>query len=465
MSVVGPMMPAMAKSFRPWELEARWLFPPTVLEFVPENHAAHFVRDLIREEIDLEPILSTYTEERGFPPYHPALMTALLFYAYTQGIYSSRRIERACAERVDFMAVTGMAKPDHATIATFRKRHHVALRGLYVQVLQLCQEAGLAKLGHVSLDGTKVKANASKHKAMSYERMVENEAKLETEVGDWLRRHESTDRDEDDQHGGKRGDELPDWVASKERKLKNIRAAKARIEQQAKELAERLAAERAAKEAELGKQLKRAGPKALDGIPQPDAQSNFTDPQSRIMKTRDGYEQAYNAQLAVDADTQVVVACDVVAKQNDVDELEPALDQIEANLGRAPAELSADSAYGSEANLELLGDRGVRGYVAVARQRHGATAGIDPALDPTTRPQAAAMQARLRRGGFESRYRLRKQTVEPVVGQIKEARGFRRFFLRGLELVRSEWALVCAAHNALKLFKARMAAGPALGLA
>lgn len=450
-------MPGMAKAFRPWELTTQWLFPPSVLDLVPGNHVAHFVRDLVREEIDLGPILRTYVEERGYPPYHPALMTALLLFAYTQGIYSSRKIERACVERLDFMAVTAMEKPDHCTIAKFRRRHHKALAGLFVNVLRLCQEAGLAKLGHVSIDGTKVKANASKHKAMSYERMVEVEKKLEAEVNGWLEKHESTDQDEDEKHGGKRGDELPDWVANRQARLETVRAAKARVEQQAKELAEKLAEERAAKEAELGRPLQRKGPKALDGVPDPKAQSNFTDPESRIMKARDGYEQAYNCQLTVDAESHVVVACDVVTKQNDCDELVPALEQIEANLGMLPSELSADSAYGSEANLVHLEDRGVTGYVATGRQRHGTASATDSTkIDPSLRPAAARMQARLRRGGYQSRYRLRKQTVEPVIGQAKEARGFRRFFLRGLELVTSEWALVLTAHNLLKLAKTRL---------
>jgi transposase len=238
----------MAKSFRSWELETTWLFPPSVLELVPPEHLAHFVREVVHEEIDLTPILATYTEERGQPPYHPALMTALLLYAYTQGIYSSRRIEKACIERLDFMAVTAMAKPDHSTVAEFRRRHRKALAGLFVEVLQLCREAGLVSLGHVALDGTKVKANASKHKAMSYGRMKEVEPKLVAEVEEWLRKAEQADDEDDDQHGkGRRGGELPDWVANRQRRLEKIREAKQRLEEQAKadaQLAKAVIAER-----------------------------------------------------------------------------------------------------------------------------------------------------------------------------------------------------------------------------
>lgn len=455
----------MAKSFRPWELETTWLFPPSVLDLVPTDHLAHFVREVVREEIDLTPVLSTYTEERGQPPYHPALMTALLLYAYTQGIYSSRRIEKACVERLDFMAVTAMAKPDHSTIAEFRRRHRKALAGLFVEVLQLCREAGLVSLGHVALDGTKVKANASKHKAMSYGRMKEVEPKLVAEVEEWLRKAEQADDEDDDEHGkGRRGGELPDWVANRQRRLEKIREAKKRLEEQASAEAKRAKEEIALRRKRGDSYSGALGKRAL-GVPEEKTQTNFTDPESRIMKTGDGFVQAYNCQLGVDADSHVIVAQRVIARQNDVDQLVPLLDEIAANAG-TPREISADAGYCSEANLEAIDVRGIRGYVATGRQTHG-TASATSNEAWSTRPNAALMRERLRRGGFQSRYRLRKKTVEPVIGQIKEARGFRRFLTRGLEAVAGEWSLIATAHNLLKLAAARLAsvAPPQVALA
>jgi transposase len=456
LAVGGLTDDAAMKVFRPWELHTTWLFPPSVLELVPPEHLAHFVREVVREEIDLTPIMATYTEERGQPPYHPALMTALLLYAYTQGLYSSRRIEKACVERLDFMAVTGMAKPDHSTIAEFRRRHRKALAGLFVEVLQLCREAGLVSLGHVSLDGTKVKANASKHKAMSYGRMKEVEPKLVAEVEEWLRKAEQADDEDDDEHGkGRRGGELPDWVANRQRRLEMIREAKKRLEDQAKAEAKRAKEEIALRRKRGDSYSGALGKRAL-GVPEEKTQTNFTDPESRIMKTGDGFVQAYNCQLAVDAESHVIVAQRVIARQNDCDQLVPLLDEIEANVG-TPREISADAGYCSEANLDAIEARGIRGYVATGRQAHG-TASATSNEAWSKRPNAALMRARLKRGGFQSRYRLRKKTVEPVIGQIKEARGFRRFLTRGLEAVAGEWSLIALAHNLLKLAAARLAA-------
>lgn len=445
----------MAKAFRPWDLQTTWLFPPSVLEFVPANHLAHFVRDVVREEIDLSPILAVYVEERGQPPYHPALMTALLLYAYTQGVYSSRRIEKACVERLDFFAVTAMAKPDHSTIAEFRRRHRPALKDLFVEVLLLCREAGLVSLGHVALDGTKVKANASKHKAMSYGRMKEVEPKLTAEVEEFFQKAEQADSDDDDEHGsGRKGDELPAWVANRLGRREKIREAIKRIEDQAKVEAKR-AKEEIAVARKAGLKPSGAALKRARGKPEPKAQSNFTDPESRIMKTGDGFVQAYNCQLAVDAESHVIVAQQVSAHGADSRQLVPLLDAITANAG-TPREVSADAGYCSEANLEAIEERGIRGYVATGRQTHGsASATSNEAW--SSRPNARIMRQRLRHGGFQSRYRLRKKTVEPVIGQIKEARGFRRFLTRGLEAVAGEWSLIATAHNLLKLAASRLA--------
>ena len=441
----------MEKRYRDWEVGQGLLLAPSVSEFVPEGHPAYFVRDLVRDELDLSEIYRQYGERRGQPPYPPRMMVSLLLYGYCRGVYSSRKLECACEERVDFMAVTARAIPDHSTIAEFRKRHRDALAGLFVQVLQLCREAGLARLGHVALDGTKVKANASKHKAMSYKRMCEEEPKLALEVEGWLNKADRVDAEEDEEHGpDRRGDELPEWVSNKQERLRKIREAKARLEVQAKERAKEVAEERVAKVKAEGKLMTGPKPKALSGVPEDKAQVNFTDPESRIMKSKDGFEQAYNCQAAVDASSQVIVAQGVVAKPNDSDELLPMLDQIEESTGAQPDEVSADCGYCSEENLQGLEERGVRGYVATGRQKHGMRSATSRE-EARQGPQARRMRARLKRGGFRSRYRLRKQTVEPVFGQIKEARGFRTFLLRGLRNVAVEWALLCTAHNILKL--------------
>jgi transposase len=293
----------MTKTFRPWSTEQRWLLPPSVQELVPPEHVAHFVRELVREQLDLETIFAVYDEERGAPPFHPTMMTALLLYAYTQGVYSSRKIARACEQRVDFMAVTALQRPDFRTVNEFRGRHLVSLQGLFKQVLRLCQKAGLVKLGHVALDGTKVAANASKRKAMSYERMLKREVELAAEVARWFAKADAADTSEDAEHGAdRRGDELPAWVVSKQKRLDKLREAKAALEAEA-------AASAAKKDDEPdGSSGRGGGGGEPPQKPKAKAQRNFTDPQSRILKTGDGFVQGYNAQLAVDGEHQVIVA-------------------------------------------------------------------------------------------------------------------------------------------------------------
>jgi transposase len=427
----------MAKTYRAWEIEQRWLLPPSVLELVPREHPAHFIRELVRQDLDLASILDTYREERGQPPYHPVMMTALLLYAYSQGVHSSRQMAKACVERVDFMAVTARCEPDFRTISDFRKRHLRALQELFVQVLALCSQAGLVRLGHVALDGTKIAANASRHKAMSYGRMCSEEPRLAAEVKAWLDKAASTDDAEDEQYGkDRRGDELPDWVADKQKRVEKIREAKAALERQAKEAA--------AEAEEQGEHKKSDTPDAK-------AQRNFTDPESRMMYSHGRFEQAYNCQAAVDAESQIIVAREVVAEQSDMQQLRPLVEQIKSNTGRQAAELSADNGYCSEANLKELSRRHIRGYVATGRQLHRKTFADSPPPRAWGSAIVQAMRRRLRRGGWRSRYRLRKVTVEPVFGQIKGAKRFRQFLLRGLERVKAEWSLVCTGHNLRKL--------------
>ena len=448
----------MSKVFRPWDVNQPLLLPPSVQELVRPGHVAHFVRELVREQLDLSAIMEQYSEERGYPPYHPAMMTALLLYAYSQGVYSSRRIARACEQRVDFMAVTARQTPDFRTISEFRKRHLKALGALFGQVLVLCQKVGLAKLGHVALDGTKMRANASKHKAMSYGRMKQREPELAAEVDKWFAEAAARDAAEDDELGEEhRGDELPKWVVNKQRRLKKMREAMAALEAEAQQAAEAREAAQEDSEApsEGGSESSKgssAGGKAKppSKAPPDKAQRNFTDPDSRIMKSSQGFEQCYNGQAAVDADSQVIVAEGLTNAGNDKQQLAPMVDEIQKQTGRVPRELSADSGYCSEQNLEELDERRIRSYIATGRQKHGqaSATGRDGKRGG---PRVQAMATRLRRGGRRSRYRLRKQTVEPVFGQIKAARGFRQFLLRGLEKVEHEWRLICTAHNLLKL--------------
>jgi transposase len=460
----------MGKTYRPWDVDQAMLLPPSVRELVPAGHLAHFVRDLVRDQLDLSAILDTYSEERGYPPYHPAMMTALLLYSYCQGVYSSRRMALACEQRVDFMAVTALQKPDFRTISDFRKRHLKALGALFSQVLLLCEQAGLVKLGHVALDGTKIKANASKHKAMSYGRMKKRAAELAVEVQEWLEQADATDAAEDEALGKqRRGDELPDWVKSKQARLAKMREAMAALEAEAAAEARADAAQALAVADEQapceppGDDDDRSGGNAAtdqESLPPPatkappdKAQRNFTDPESRIMKTPDGFEQAYNAQAVVDAGSQVIVAESLTNAGNDKQQVVPLAAEIEGNLGRVPKELSADSGYCSEANIEELDRLGIRGYLATGRQKHGTTSATGKGASRAD-SRVAGMSRRLRQGGHRSRYRLRKQTVEPVFGQIKAARGFRQFHLRGLDNVAEEWRLVCTAHNLLKLAQA-----------
>jgi transposase len=420
----------MAKTFREWTPEQNLMFPPSPLDLVEKDELAHFIRALVLEQLDLREILSQYEEERGYPPFHPAMMTAVLLYGYCQGIYSSRRTARACRQRVDFMVLTSMQKPfpDDQSIPG---RHLKTLGALFGQVLRLCQKAGLVKLGHVAVDGTRMPANASKRKSMTYERMKKAEEELKAEVDRWFAEADRIDQEEDALYGSdKSGDELPDWVSDKQERLKRIQQAKAELEAEAKA------------EAEQGSNPEKTRhEKKPTGKPKETARYNFTDPESRLMKTSEGFIQGYNGQAAVDSKTQVIVAQTLTTSSNDMQQMIPLLGQIRSNLGRQAKEVSADSGYCSERNLKALIQRHIRGYIATDRQRK--VRNVDRWVQ--------RMRRRLAQGARRSRYRLRKQIVEPVFGQIKDARGFRRFLLRGKDKVAGEWSLICTAHNLLKL--------------
>jgi transposase len=421
-------------------------------------------------ELDLSAIYTSYQEKdgRGQAAYAPEMMVRLLLYGYARGVYSSRKIQTRTFEDVAFRYLSGDQHPDHATIAEFRKRHLEALSGLFTQALLLCSEAGLVKLGHVSIDGTKIKANASKHKAMSYKHMNETEARLKQEIDGLLAAAEKTDAEEDAQYGKDRhGDELPEELSRRQSRLKKIREAKLALEQAAKEQAERKRedaeqklAERAEEEQRTGKKKRGRKPEPCDpeqAKPDETAQRNFTDPESRIMPdsaNKGSFVQGYNAQIAVDSASQVIVAAEVTQETNDKKQLLPMIALIAANLERKPEKVSADTGYFSEANVTDEQVKDVDLYVATGRDMHGVAVEMSSGPPPPGASPKEAMREKLRTEAGRTVYKMRKAIVEPVFGQIKEQRGFRRFSLRGQQNVRREWRLVCAVSNLLKLFRA-----------
>jgi transposase len=452
----------MTKTFRPYSLDQQLLLPPDMRSWLPEGDLALFVSDVV-DELDLSAISAAYEtgDGRGQPPYHPALMVKLLVYGYCIGTVSSRKLERATYRDVAFRVVTGDQQPDHDSIAEFRRRHLEARAQLFVQVLRLCQRAGLVTLGHVALDGTKLKANASKHKAMSYARMEETERRLEGEVRTLLAQAERVDAAEDAQYGpGRQGDELPAELARRESRLAKIRAAKAALQAEAQaraaEAADAARAKLAAREQREGRAKGKPAtvPDPAQAQPAPTAQRNFTDPESRLMvdgATKE-FVQGYNAQAAVDSQAQVIVACEVTQAAGDVEQFVPMLEQVIGNVGQRPAQVTADAGYFSEANLTAPTCAGIACYVPPDRQPHrGATA----AGRNRRGPFSEAMREKLQTAVGRAVYARRKTIPEPVFGQIKQARGFRRFWLRGLGKVRGEWALICLTHNLLKLFRAQ----------
>jgi transposase len=447
----------MSKTYRPYKPEQLLLLPPSVKDWLPAGHLAHFVSDII-DSINLTAITCVYEkEERGYPPYHPVMMTKVLVYAYCSGAASSRKIARRLLEDVAFRMLAAGNTPDFRTISDFRKTHLKALVGLFVQVLRMCQKAGLVKLGHIALDGTKIKANASKHKAMSYERMNKEEAKLKAEVEGLLRQAQETDELEDAEYGiDKRGDELPVELAFRESRLKKIQEAKEALEREALEEAETKKRE----EQVLEKERRWADSKTKDSVPTPEpkAQKNFTDPESRIMPSsgdKRSFIQGYNCQAAVDDKEQIIVAADVTQQTNDKKQAEPMLEQVIINTGAAPKKASMDSGYFSKENVIKAEKIGTEVFMPPDRQEHGKTI---PAAPRGRIPGSLSIADRMRRKLQTKRgrniYAKRKETVEPVFGQIKQGRGFRQFLLRGKDKVRSEWLLICMTHNLLKLWRA-----------
>jgi len=447
------------KEYRPYHPRQVLILPPSLQEWLPEGHLAYFIDDLV-EHFDLQAIEEPYEDElRGGPPYHPGMMVKLLLYAYCTGIYSSRRIATHVQEDVAFRVLAAGNTPDFRTINEFRRRHLEALSGLFRQVLELAQQAGLVPLKHVALDGTKIRANASKHKAMSYDRLCNEESRLAEAVAEMFRRADAIDAAEDAEYGpDRRGDELPEELRHRESRLRKIREAKAALEANAKAKAERQRAEQAANAAQAAAAGRKPRPaKPPRETPEERMQYNFTDPESHIMKNADGaFVQAYNAQVAVDAAHQIIVAADVTAQPADAPQLVPMATAIAENTGQAPARLSADAGYFSEANVTAEQIQAIDLYIAIGKVKHGTP--VPPA--PRGRIPAALsvkerMQRKLRTKAGHAVYRLRKAIVEPAIGQIKGARGFTRFLLRGHVKARGEWSLVTTAHNLCRLFAAR----------
>jgi transposase len=429
-------MRAMAKTYRPYVPEQDLLLPPSLREWLPEGHLAYFVSDLI-DQLDVSAITKVYEdEERGYPPYHPVMLTKVLVYAYCVGVCSSRRIQRRLLEDVPFRVLAAGNTPDFRTIADFRKTHLVALNGFFEQVLRLARELGAPRMGRVALDGSKVKANASKHKAMSYDRMRGKQQQLRAEVKELLAQADATDAAEDAEYGADRhGDELPAELQRRETRLQRIREAKRALEARAKAAAAA------------------TGQPEDSAKPDPKAQYNFTDPESRIMKGPDGFVQAYNVQIAVD-ELQLIVGQAVTQETNDKKQLLPMITTIAQQAGDRPSQLLADAGYCSDANIAALDATLIDAYISTRKAKHGERPGPCP-RGPL--PQTATLVERMSRKRHTKAgaavYAARKGIVEPVFGQIKQARGFRQFLLRGFAKVQGEWSLVCTTHNILKLYR------------
>ena len=456
-------------------------------DWVPEGHLARFVAD-VTDQLDLSEILAVYQRKdgRGMAAYHPAMMVRMLLYGYCRGTVSSRKIERATYEDVAFRYLAADQHPDHDTIADFRQTHLQSLAGLFTQALRLCDKAGLIKLGHVAIDGTKLKANASKHKAMSYERMEEKEKQLREEVDKLLQQAAQADAEVDVKYGkGKRGDELPAELARRESRLKKIAEAKEALEQEARE---RAVAEKALVEAKLeerrrqeearGKKFGGRPPQVPDpeqAKPDPKAQRNFTDPESRIMLdgATKSFIQAYNVQAAVDSQEQIIVAAALTQEANDKKQLVPMLEQVEQNMGRKPEQTTADTGYFSEAAVTDPKAEGTELLVPPERQKRkgpgeplqinvDSEAAAQPVVEDKEQAQmpapsvAETMREKLKTTAGHAIYKMRKAVVEPVFGQIKERRGLRGFLMRGREKVAAEWQIICLTHNLLKLFGAKL---------
>ena len=423
------------------------LFPPSPRDWLPEGHLAFFIADTVAA-LNLKAFYGPYEGDgRRNQPFDPQMMVSVLLYAYATGTFSSRRIARKLEEDVAYRVLAAGNFPAHRTIAEFRQQHLTAFEALFVQVVQIASEAGVVHLGALAVDGSKVKANASKHKAMSYGRMCEEETRLREQIAALTAQAEASDAAEDAAHGADvRGDELPAELQRREERLAKIAAAKARLE------ARQADADRQKGRTPDDRRKSRRRPFARDfGVPPDDAQDNFTDPESRIMKTSSGFDQCYNGQLAVDEASQMIVATGLTNCAADNAELLPLIDQAQATLVALPPEVLAAAGYRGEATFQTLETRQITAYISLGREDQVATP-PNPAHVATQR-----MADRLKSEEGRVRYRRRKAIVEPVIGWIKEVLGFRRFSLRGEAHARGEWNLLCLAANLKRFHRIQVA--------
>ena len=444
----------MNKTYREWSPDQAYMFPPSPRDWLPEDDLVYFIVETVAT-LDLFPIFAHYERDlRGQPPFHPRMMVALLLYCYATGTRSSRKIMRRCQTDVACRVIVGEDVPDFRTISDFRKTHLARLEGLFLQVLKLCAVAGLTRVGTIALDGTKIKANASRHKAMSYDRMKEEEKRLAEEIARLMAEAEATDAAEDQTHGqDHRGDELPDELKRRTDRLAKIQAAKAVLEERARIEAEEEATRREAE----GKQPPAKPP--AEAVPEPKDQINFTDPQSRIMKTSNkGWDQCGNAQ-AVANENQIILSADVTEQPNDKRQVVPMVDQALENLKAAGVKQAVgaavmDTGYYSEANTKALEERALDPYIATERLKHNQEIPPVPrGRIPKDYTAQQRMARKLRTVKGRATYAKRKGIIEPIFGQLKQVLGFRQFSLRGLASMRGEWRLICAVHNLLKLWR------------
>ncbi|WP_448511063.1 IS1182 family transposase [Mycolicibacterium thermoresistibile] len=449
----------MGKTFRTFAPDQGLLLPPSLDDWLPDEHLVRFIADLVDEHLDLSRIHAAYTEGRGGPPYDPRLMVRILLYGYTTGVRSSRKLEAACIDVVAFRWLAAGSAPDYRAIARFRKRHLSALGHLFVQALALCQAAGMVSLGQVALDGTKVRANASKRKAMSYARMTEKEKLLAAEVSALLLEAERIDKAEDKAFGkNRRGDELPEELRRRETRLAKIGEAKAALEAEAAEAARERAEARAKDRGDDDDTAAGKGAEAAAvAAPKPKAQRNFTDPDSKIMLTGDGaFHQCYNAQAVVDSDHQVIVATEVGTNASDVGTLMPMTEQTLTNTGQVPDQMLADAGYCSAGNLDRATDfaaqHGTEFFIATGRRRRDDPPPVAPrgrVPNDATDKQRMARKLATKKG--HAVYARRKAIVEPVFGQMSTLQNAKQLLLRGLDQARGEWLLLTACHNLRKL--------------
>ncbi|MGP9838284.1 IS1182 family transposase [Arthrobacter sp. 179] len=446
------------KRFKAFEPNAVMLVPPSLDEWLPANHLARFIAELVDHELDLDRFYDSYRNAKGQPPYEPRLMLRIVLYGYCVGVRSSRELEKACTDVVAFRWLAAQQAPDFRSIGRFRERHLAALANVFLQALELCRAAGMLKLGQVALDGTKVRANASRHKAMSYARLSTKQKVLADEISDLMAEAKTVDEQEDARFGvGKRGDELPAELANRERRAAAMQVARESIEAEAAQKARDDAEAKARDRGDDDDDITGAGAKAAERtVPKPTAQRNFTDPDARIMKTADGsYHYCYNGQAVVDAGHQVIVAAEMNQAANDYGQLAPMAEQVSENLGAMPRQLLADAGYCSKANLEharnLQEGHGTEFLISTRRIKHSTPIPEAPrGRIPANATVGERMARKLKTIPGRKAYARRKAIVEPVFGQIHTRQG-KHVLLRGLEQAASEWKLIAACHNLMKL--------------